>query len=199
MAGAEEFHEVRLRSGEKRLYKIINDSNAIKFPIKVDIALPDHKRSLIMQAELGGVDFPAHEQFIKHRKQYLQDKVIIFSHVHRLIKCVIDCQLYLEDAVSVRHALELLRSFSARAWESSPYQMKQIPQIGPIAIRKLVNGGINSIEALEATEAHRIEMLLAKNPPFGTRLLANLKDFPKLWVSMKLMGRVRCLEFSLMR
>lgn len=99
----------------------------------------------------------------------------------------------------MRHALELLRSFSARAWDCSPYQMKQIPQIGPVAIRKLVNGGINSIEALEATEAHRIEMLMTKNPPFGTKLLANLKDFPKLWVSIKLMGRVRYLKFSLMR
>jgi ATP-dependent DNA helicase HFM1/MER3 len=69
--------------------------------------------------------------------------------------------------------------------------MKQIPQIGPVAIRKLVHGGINSIEALEATEAHRIELLMIKNPPFGTRLLANLKDFPKLWVSVTMMGKVR--------
>jgi ATP-dependent DNA helicase HFM1/MER3 len=195
LAGAKEFHDIRLRGGEKKLYKEINSSNAIKFPIKVDIALSDHKRSLIMQAELGGVDFPTNEQYVKHRKQYHQDKVIIFSHIHRLIKCIIDCQIPLENAVTVRHALELLRSFSARAWDSSPYQMKQIPQIGPVAIRKLVNGGINSIEALEATEAHRIEMLMIKNPPFGTRLLANLKDFPKLWVSVKMMGKVGRLEF----
>lgn len=144
-----------------------------------------------MQAELGGVDFPADEQYAKHRNQYHQDKIIIFSHIHRLIKCVIDCQIYLEDAIIVRHALELFRSFSARAWDSSPYQMKQIPQIGPVAIRKLINGGIDSIEALEATEAHRIEVLMTKNPPFGTRLLAYLKDFPKLWVSITMMGRVR--------
>ena len=152
-----------------------------------------------MQAELGGVDFPADEQYAKHRNQYLQDKAIIFSHVHRLIKCVIDCQIHLEDAVIVRHALELLRSFSARAWDCSPYQMKQIPQIGPVAIRKLINGGINSIEALEATEAHRIELLMTKNPPFGTRLLANLKDFPKLWVSVKMVGKVRWPNFNLIR
>ena len=169
---------------------MINSSNMIKFPIKVDVALPDHKRILIMQAELGGVDFPTDEQYAKHRTQYHQDKVIIFSHIQRLIKCVIDCHIHLEDGVTVRNALELLRSFSARAWDSSPLQMKQIPQIGPVAVRKLINGGINSIEALEATEAHRIELLMTKNPPFGSKLLANLRDFPKPWVSLKFMGTV---------
>jgi len=67
--------------------------------------------------------------------------------------------------------------------------MKQIAQVGLVAIRKLVIGGINSIEALEAAEPHRIEMLMSKNPPFGNKLLANLEDFPKLRVSVKMMGK----------
>ena len=184
-------HEIRLRGGEKRLYKEINKANGIKFPIKVDIALASHKRSLILQAELGGVDFPGDEQYIKLKKQYLQDKGIIFAHIHRLVRCIIDCQIYLQDGVAVRHALELLRSFSARVWDNSPYQMKQLTQIGPVAVRKLILGGINSIEALEATEPHRIEFLMCKNPPFGMKLLENLKDFPKLRVSVKMMGKVR--------
>lgn len=189
LAEAEEFREVRLRGGEKTLFREINKANGLRFPIKVDIALHTHKRNLIIQAELGGVEFPAHEQYVKHRKQYQQDKIIIFSQVHRLIRCVIDCQIHLEDAVAARYALELSRSFAAQVWENSPYQMKQIPSIGPVAIRKLASGGINSIEALETAEAHHIEMLLSKNPPFGTKLLANLKDFPKLRVSVKMVGK----------
>ena len=148
-----------------------------------------HKRSLIIQAELGGVEFPTDEQYAKHKRQYNQDKGLVFDSIHRLIHCVIDCHIHLQDAVAVRHALELARSFGARVWDHSPYQMKQIPQIGLVAIRKLANGGINSIEALEAAEPHRIEMLLSKNPPFGNKLLANLKDFPKLRVSIKMMGK----------
>ena len=104
---------------------------------------------------------------------------------------MIDCQIHLQDAVTVRCALELATSFGARVWDNSPYQMKQIAQIGPVAIRKLAMGGINSIEALEAAEPHRIEMLMSKNPPFGTKLLANLRDFPKLRVSVKMMGKVK--------
>ena len=69
--------------------------------------------------------------------------------------------------------------------------MKQIAQIGVVAIRKLALGGISSIEALESAEPHRIEMLMSKNPPFGNRLLGNLRDFPKLRVSIKMIGKVR--------
>lgn len=149
-----------------------------------------HKRSLLVQSELGGVEFPADEQYAKHRRQYLQDKNHIFNSIHRLTRCVIDCQLHLQDAVTVRHALELARSFGARVWDNSPFQMKQVPQIGLVAIRKLVTGGINNIDALEAAEPHRIEMLLSKNPPFGSRILTSLREFPKLRVSVKMMGKV---------
>lgn len=172
------------------MFKELNRGNGIKFPIKVDIAMHAHKRSLIIQSELGGVEFPSDEQYAKHRKQFQQDKAMLFSNIHRLVRCVIDCQIYLQDGVAVRHALELARSFGARVWDNSPYQMKQIAQIGLVAIRKLVIGGINNIEALEAAEAHRIEMLVSKNPPFGNNLLAGLKEFPKLRVSVKMMGKV---------
>ena len=190
LAGAEEFRDVRLRGNERKLFKEINNADGIKYPIKVNLALSAHKRTLIIQAELGGVEYPTDEQYVKHRKQFNQDKAIIFSQIHRLIRCVIDCQIYLQDAVTVRHALELARSFGARVWDNSPYQLKQIPQIGPVAIRKLATGGINSIEALEAAEPHRIEMLTSKNPPFGNKILASLKDFPKLRVSIKMMSKV---------
>ncbi|KAL8734656.1 MAG: hypothetical protein Q9166_001312 [cf. Caloplaca sp. 2 TL-2023] len=171
---------------EKKLLKEINGSNGIKYPIKIDIALSEHKRSLVIQSELGGVDFPADEQYNKFKRQHQQDKNTIFNHIHRLIRCVIDCQIYLQDAVTVRHALELARGFAARVWDNSPYQMKQVPNVGPAAVRRLANGGIHSIESLEAAEPHKIEMLMSKHPPFGSRVLATLKDFPKLRVSIKM-------------
>ncbi|KAL8829578.1 MAG: hypothetical protein Q9170_006107 [Blastenia crenularia] len=198
LVGAEEFHEVRFRVSEKRLLKDINGGNGVKYPIKVDIALPQHKRSLIIQFELGGVDFPADEQFARFQRQFSLEKNIIFKHIHRLVRCVIDCQIHLEDAVTVRHALELARSFAARVWDNSPYQMKQVPNIGPAAVRRLANGGINSIESLEAAEPHKIEMLMSKHPPFGSRILSSLKDYPKLRVSIKMTGKV-CEHYNFRR
>ena len=193
MVEAEELREVRFRPAEKKLYQEINKAIGIKYPIKVDIALSAHKRTLIIQAELGGVEYPAEEQFLHGKRQFQMDKAILFSHIHRLIRCVIDCQLHIQDAVSTRHSLELARSFSAKVWDNSPLQLKQIPQIGPAAVRKLAVASINSIEALEATEAHRIDMIMSKHPPFGLKILDSLLSFPKLWVTIKMMGKVSYL------
>ena len=188
---------MRFRSGEKALFKAINSASGIKFPIPVDIALASHKRSLIIQAELGVVEFPADEQFKKHKVQYQQDLNVIFSSVHRLIRCIADCHMYLQDSQSMRHALELGRSLGARVWDNSPWQMKQIPGIGPVAVRKLVSGGISSIEALEGTEAYRINALLSKNPGFGEKLLDGLKRFPKPRVSIRMISLVCSKSLSL--
>ncbi|KAG8531018.1 uncharacterized protein KY384_004375 [Bacidia gigantensis] len=186
---ADEYHDIRLRGNEKKLFKELNRQQGIRFPIKVDLAMHAHKRSLIVQSELGSVDFPADEGYGKLKVQFLQEKHRLFSNIHRLLRCVIDCQIHVEDAVGVRNALELARSLGARVWDNSPFQMKQLPQIGAVAVRKLAVGGIANIEALEAAEPHKIESLLSRNPPFGSRLLTSIQAFPKLRVSVKMIGK----------
>lgn len=201
IAQAAEFREIRLKPGEKSLYRHINRDVGIKFPIKVDIALSAHKVSLLLQAELGALDFPISDQFAKHRGQFQQDKSAVLQHVNRLIRCVIDCQLGLGDSVSARNALELARSFAARVWDNSPLQLKQLDQIGNVAVRKFANANVNSIEALENTEAHRIETVIGRGPPFGMKLLSTVAKFPKLRVSVKSTGNQtttqRCIEIKL--
>lgn len=184
LAQAHEFREVRIRAGEKQLYKEINKSPGIRFPIKVDIALPAHKVTLIIQSVLGGVDTAAHDAM--HKIQYSIDQGLLFQHVHRLIRCIIDCQSYRKDAVGIRNALLLSRSLAARVWDDSPLVLRQIDQLGPVAVRKLVAANINSIDDLELVEPGRIERVLGKNPAFAHKILAAVKTFPKLRVSIQL-------------
>ena len=200
MCQAEEFHEVRFRSGEKALYKALNSAPGIKFPIKVDIATAPQKRSIIIQAELGGVDLiPANEQFSKHRTQNAQDRNVIFTNVHRLIRCIIDCQLSRLDSPAARHALELGRSLAARVWDNSPLQMKQIPSIGIASVRKLAVAGINSLEALEASKGQDISAVLGKNVAAGQQILGALAGFPKLRVGVTMMGKVSTRLLRILR
>lgn len=191
LSQADEFKDLRFRAGEKSLYKELNRAAAIRYPIKVDLALAAHKTSLVIQAELGGVDYPSEEQYQKYRQQYTQDRGTVFQHVHRLIRCLIDCKLHKGDSVSVRNGLELFRSLAARVWDNSPLQLKQVDQLGAVAVRKLVVAGITSIKELLCTDGHRIEMILSRHPPFGSRVLAKAREIPDLKVEASVLAKVR--------
>jgi ATP-dependent DNA helicase HFM1/MER3 len=179
---------LKLRTGEKAVYREMNQSVMMKFPIQVDVALPAHKVSIIIQSVLGGIEFPTDEKYSKLRLQYVTDRAIVFKAINRLIRCIIDMQLHIKDSVSALNALMLARSLGGSAWDDSPLQMKQIDAFGIVAVRRLVNAGITSIEELQNTESHRIETILSKRPPYGLRILAQLKSFPKLRVSMQMKG-----------
>jgi ATP-dependent DNA helicase HFM1/MER3 len=183
---AAEFKDIRFRSGEKPVYKELNKNSSIKFPIPVNIDLTAHKVSLVIQSILGGIELP--DENGKHRVEYNTCKSTIFQHGHRLIRCIVDCQLHLNDSTSARNALMLARSLASQVWDDSPLTLKQLEGIGIVAVRKLANNDVRSIEDLETTEPHRIETMLSRNPPFGTLVQNRAKAFPKLRIEMKAMG-----------
>ena len=163
---------------------MINQSPSIRFPIPVNLDLSPQKVSLIIQSILGHAEVSWDGESNKHRAQYFQEVGKIFKSINTLIRCIIDCQIILGDSVTIQNAMMLERSLGSKAWDDSPMQMIQIPEIGNIAVRKLVNAGIRSLEDLEATDARRIETIVGKNPPFGLRILDALKAYPKLRVSL---------------
>ncbi|KAK5119691.1 hypothetical protein LTR85_007267 [Meristemomyces frigidus] len=183
---AAEFKDVRFRAGEKPAYKDLNKNSSIKFPIPVNLDAPAHKVSLIIQSTLGAVELPGEEG--KHRIEYMSAKTTIFQTVRRLVRCIVDCQLYLDDAVTTRNALMLARSLGAQVWDDSPLHMKQLEGVGLVSVRKLAVAGIKSIEDIENAEAHRLEQLMSRQPPFGRQLQERARAFPKLRISLKAMG-----------
>ncbi|KAJ8115056.1 hypothetical protein OPT61_g3210 [Boeremia exigua] len=185
IAQAVEFSKIRFRQGEKPIFKTLNKSPSIRFSIPVNLDLPAQKVSLLIQSVLGHADICWDGDANKHKQQYLQEVAIIFKSVHSLIRCVIDCQIVIGDSVSIHSALMLERCLGSKAWDDSPLQMIQIPNIGAVTVRKLVNAGIRGIEDLEATEARRIESVVGRNPPFGLKVLNDLKTFPKLRISLQ--------------
>ncbi|EME83928.1 uncharacterized protein MYCFIDRAFT_202824 [Pseudocercospora fijiensis CIRAD86] len=186
MAQAAEFKDVRFRAGEKPTYKELNKNNSIKFPIPGALEHSACKVSLIIQSVLGAVELPTEDT--KHTMEYRTSKAIIWQHAHRLIRCIIDCQLYLDDAVTARNALMLARSLAGQAWDDSPLHMKQLEGIGNVFVRKLVGAGIRSIVDLESIEAYRIEQILSRNPPFGAQIQEQAQAFPRLRIGLKIVG-----------
>lgn len=186
IAQAAEFHEIRFRIGEKTTYKALNQNASIKFPIPVNLDTPAHKISLIIQAVLGAIELPTEDQ--KQRMDFNTAKTLIFSNIQRVIRCVIDCQLHLQDSVTARNALALARSLGAYVWDDSPLHMRQLDGVGLISVRKLVAVGLKTVEDIETTEQIRLEHILSRNPPFGLQLQEKARAFPKLRVALKMVG-----------
>ncbi|TKA71090.1 hypothetical protein B0A55_08343 [Friedmanniomyces simplex] len=186
VAQAAEFRDVRFRGGEKSTYKELNKNSSIKFPIPVNIDQPAHKVSLVIQAVLGAIDLPTEDY--KQRLEFGVAKATIFQQAQRLVRCIVDCQLYLDDAVSTRNALMLARSLGAQVWDDSPLHMKQLEGVGLVSVRKLAVAGIKSVEDIETTEAHRLEQILSHYPPYGEQLQKKARAFPKLRISLKTMS-----------
>ncbi|KAF2857666.1 hypothetical protein K470DRAFT_266674 [Piedraia hortae CBS 480.64] len=187
IAQANEFRDIRWRNGEKQTYKELNQNDGIKFSIPIALNSPAHKVSLIIQSVLGGVDLPTDDA--KQKIEYNGSKLMIFQHTQRLIRCIIDCQLCLDDAIASRNALMLARSFGAQVWDDSPLHMKQLETVGPVGVRKLSAAGIKSIDDIEAVDPHRLETALSRNPPYGSQLQKYASAFPKLRVSLHEMGK----------
>lgn len=164
-------------------------------PIPINLELPAHKVSLIIQSVLGSADIPWEGEMAKHKSQYTNESIIVFKNIGSLVRCIVDCRIELGDAVSIQNALMLERSLGARIWDDSPLQMKQIGGLGVVSVRKLVNAGIKSIEDLEGCDPHRIEALLGRNPPYGLQVLEKTKCYPKLRVSLQVRpGTVRAFS-----
>jgi ATP-dependent DNA helicase HFM1/MER3 len=139
---------------------------------------------------LGGVDLLTAVDSVQLRQQYMHDRLNIWQSAKRLIRCIIDFGLERHDSTAVRNGLMVCRSISAEAWDDGPLQIKQIEGIGIALARRLEAFGIDSIELLEAAEPHKIESALKRARPYGRDLLEHLKKFPKLRISIQMLGRL---------
>jgi ATP-dependent DNA helicase HFM1/MER3 len=187
---AVEFRNLRFKPGEKAAYRELNKSNLIRFPIPTNVEIVSHKVSLIIQSVLGGVALPTGDDSGQLQQQFFQDCASIWHSVKRLIRCIIDFGLETHDSIAVRNGLMVCRSISAEAWDDGPLQMKQIEGIGIVSVRKLSSAGIRSLEMLEATEPHKIEYVFKRASPYGRKILDLLKGFPKLRISIQMLGRL---------
>lgn len=178
-----------MKPNERSILRDFNKSPFIKFPIKETVTTTAHKVSLMIQVQLGGVEHPSSKEYNLIRRQFAIDTSIILERVQRLMRCVIDCKSFDEDAIATRHALDLSRSLAAEYWEYSNLQLRQIPGLGIAAVRKLVGNNINSIEKLDMKSDTDIERIMSRNPPYGKKIKDNLAAFPRLEIRSEIISK----------
>jgi ATP-dependent DNA helicase HFM1/MER3 len=130
------------------------------------------------------------KEFSIIKRQFQSEKSIIFERVLRLIRCVVECKAYECDAISTCNTLELLRSIAAGYWENSTLQLRQLPTIGPAAVRKLVQSNVKTVGQLAAMDPAAIERVMSRNPPFGMKILGFVTNFPRLTLQAEIKKKI---------
>ncbi|KAL2018604.1 hypothetical protein VTK56DRAFT_574 [Thermocarpiscus australiensis] len=180
LSQATEFKEFRLKPAERALFREINQSPLIMYPIKEAVNQTRHKVSLMIQSHLGCVQYPESGEAAKLKRQLMVEKKLIFERLNRLVRAVIDCKGHDRDSVGTKTALELARALAAESWEGRVTQLTQVPNIGPAGMRKLASKGIRTVLELADKGYDEIERLMSRQPPFGKNLQAHLDNFPRL-------------------
>ncbi|KAH9450619.1 hypothetical protein Pst134EB_018149 [Puccinia striiformis f. sp. tritici] len=181
VSGADEYSTLRLRTGEGVAYKTLNSHPELKCSIPGKVTQTWQKVMLLIQAVLGGI--PLAEVKVENTNPVMEVN-IIWQHLPRICKCLVSLAIARHDS-AVKNCLELLRSVTAKAWDDSPWVMRQLDQIGEKSVKRLVDSGISTIDKLQNTSNHRIELILDRNPPFGTRIVRQARSMPKFYCTME--------------
>lgn len=166
------------------MFRELNKNPFIAYPIKEMVNTMAHKASLLLQVALGCVDLSDVPEVV--RKQIALDTGLLFEKMHRLVRAVVECKASDLDGVTCRVALDLARSMAARAWEGKSMQLTQVPQLGPVFMRKFVASGITTVHDLVKAGASNIERILSRNPPFGKKWTDELAHFPRLTLEARI-------------
>ncbi|KUI55656.1 ATP-dependent DNA helicase MER3 [Cytospora mali] len=183
---ADEFKDCRWKSHERDVFRDLNKDYFIAYPIRETVNTIAHKVSLLIQVALGNVNLSNVPEYI--RRPMIAETSAVLETMHRLVRAVIECKVSDSDGVTCRLALELERSMSAKAWEGRSVQLTQVPQIGPVLMRKFVAAGIATINALSEAETGDIERIASRNPPFGKKVVDELEKFPRLTLETDITG-----------
>ncbi|KAI8582531.1 hypothetical protein K450DRAFT_269277 [Umbelopsis ramanniana AG] len=160
LTSAREFDDIRFATGEKSVLNSLNKHPNIRYPIKGKVSTISDKIYLLMQAILGGIP--------------LNDSKLAAVHSRETFR--------------IHHqALRVLRSrcITAKTWNDSSHLLQQLEGIGPQYAKILADSGIKTFGDLKSCDPRRLEMLLHRNPPFGSQLLEASNKVPQFKLSAK--------------
>lgn len=186
LANASEFDSIRLKHNEKKLYREINANPLLRYPFTdkkkqlMSITSKEQKISLLIQYELSGLEYPSYKDAQKHHQTLVQDKMLVFRHAPRVLKCMIDCFIEKNDGDSLKSTLFLLRSVAGKGWEDTPMILRQLNTIGLVSLRKLVSHGVCTFADMEKLTEQQIEYYLSLRPGNGYKIKSDLQMIPLL-------------------
>ncbi|EEB94921.1 hypothetical protein MPER_06192 [Moniliophthora perniciosa FA553] len=115
---AQELSDSKLRSSERSAYNILRKHNDIRFEIK-KLEKTSDKVVIIIQV-----------QFFAEYKSGDSQMLLEAFNVFRLLPRIASVAITRKRGAQLKCGLELLRCFSAKAWEDRPIVLRQLESIG---------------------------------------------------------------------
>lgn len=189
VSNSAEFASLKIRHNQKRLYKEINTSPLILQQIDpAKLETYSAKASLIIQFELGGLEFPVFQGSIKFLYEFKSEKSSIFKTLPRILKAAIEVFSHKKDAISTNSFLKLNRCIAARCWENTSLVLRQFEGIGISYARKLKTRGITTIQKIKSLERDKLEQYLGLKPGAGQKIAKCISSLPTLNLAINNIG-----------
>ncbi|EPQ25851.1 uncharacterized protein PFL1_06526 [Pseudozyma flocculosa PF-1] len=184
---ADEFSDLRIRQVEKPFLQALRVLPEIRFPPKAVGSVAD-KVSILIQTTLAGINIQPHLQSAATSGATsfspFAEIGAIFRHAPRICKAMLDLALDRSDGAMAKATFELLRSLCGKAWDASPAVLRQLEGVGERSIKALAAGGLGTLAQIADAAPHDIELLLNRNPPFGSKVIQSARSLPRFDLSV---------------
>ncbi|KAI8879524.1 hypothetical protein K501DRAFT_276449 [Backusella circina FSU 941] len=155
---------IRINSGEKSLLNNLKKHPDVQFPLE-KILTPQDKIFIVIQCVLGDISLYASGIGLA------TESADIIKNATRTVKCLIDCAIYEQSPSKLKFSLQLYQSLLAKVWTNSALILKQIRGIGQQKAKVLAQSNVVNFKQIRECDPGRLEMILHRNPPFGTESL----------------------------
>ncbi|XP_062538185.1 probable ATP-dependent DNA helicase HFM1 [Armigeres subalbatus] len=179
----DEFTVFKCRNSDKRTLNELNrstTSSTIRFPLRGRIQTTTAMVSCLMQAVFGNL--PIEDGSLQ------QEATKMINVGRRLIKCMAEFIYASRDMEdydgeggvyqALLSTLRLSQCLETKLWENSPFIAKQLKGIGMVYAGQLAARGKISFQELMESDPRELEVILKKNPPFGSDLIAFVRTLP---------------------
>lgn len=173
--------ECKFTSGDKSFLNSISRHNCIQFPLNDSrVKYPWQKAFLLTQLLLS------RDETVRWTSSTSQDARRIITKLQRICSCVVEMLYIRKDPIAVRNAIELIGAIHGGSWHHGHGPLMQIDGIGPAYAKKIFSSGTQTVAELKDLSCGHVELLLKKNPPFGSVIKAAAGKIPFFALSTKL-------------
>ncbi|KAI8064731.1 P-loop containing nucleoside triphosphate hydrolase protein [Gongronella butleri] len=182
LSNAAEFQNHPVTSQQKANLKNLCKHQDLAHPlIHERVTTVADKINIVIQCVLSGISL-----YTKSSGSALvTESHVIMKTARRVAKCLVEVAREMGQGRRLYHAISLHQCLVARSWNTGAFVFRQLQDVGPKYARSLYDQGIQSLTDLRTSDPSRIEMLLHRSTPFGTKILTQVNAMPHYVVEIE--------------